>query len=212
MQPANTQYDKVALRYLALGDSYTIGEGVTANESFPYQLAAKLQTDSVSMVTPQIIARTGWTTSELQAAVNKENLSKNFNLVTLLIGVNDQYRNASVDQYRFEFRKILQQAIIFAGGNRTKVIVLSIPDWSVTPFAKNSDRSVTAISEEIDAFNAVNKEETVALGVSYVDITTASRKAASDRSLIAADGLHPSGKMYTEWVELITKQMKNAGR
>jgi len=101
---------------------------------------------------------------------------------------------------------------MFAGGNRTKVLVLSIPDWSATPFAKNSGRSVTAISEEIDAFNTVNKEETAALGVSYVDITTASRKASSDRSLIAADGLHPSGKMYTDWVELITMQMKNAGR
>jgi len=211
MQPADTQRNKVKLSYLALGDSYTVGEGVSTSESFPYQLVDKLRRDSISLATPKIIARTGWTTDELQAAIDKENLPKNFDLVTLLIGVNNQYRNYAIGQYRLEFRKLLQQAIMFAGDNKARVVVLSIPDWSVTPFAKNSGRSPADIAEAIDAFNSVNKEETAAVGVSYIDITPVSRKAASDRSLIAADGLHPSDKMYADWVELITAQLKNAG-
>ncbi len=211
MQPAKTQHNKVAFRYLALGDSYTIGEGVTRNEAFPYQLVAQLSQNGRQAAAPQMIARTGWTTGELQLVVNTYIPSANFDLVTLLIGVNNQYRGYPITQYRLEFEALLQQAITFAGGKANKVVVLSIPDWSVTPFAKNSDRSVTAIASEIDAFNAVNKEEATALGVSYIDITNVSRKAAFDSSLIAADGLHPSGKMYADWAKLITTYMKSSG-
>lgn len=187
------------LTYLALGDSYTIGEAVQLNESFPYQLAAQLKTYNLNVQTPKIIAKTGWTTDELQAAIKEANLQTSFDLVTLLIGVNNQYRGYSQTTYRAEFKALLQTALAFAGQNKKHVFVVSIPDWGVTPFGKNSGRDIQAIAQEIDAFNVVNKEETLALGISYTDITPASRNALTDASLVASDGLHPSGKMYGEW-------------
>lgn len=187
------------LTYLALGDSYTIGEAVQANESFPYQLAAQLKVQQLNVQTPKIIAKTGWTTDELQAAIKEANLNNSFDLVTLLIGVNNQYRGYSQTTYRQEFKALLQTALAFAGQNKKHVFVVSIPDWGVTPFGKNSGRDIQAIAQEIDAFNAINKEETLALGISYTDITPASRNALTDASLVASDGLHPSGKMYGEW-------------
>lgn len=201
---------KAELQYLALGDSYTIGEGVKTEESFPYQLTARLKNSTRPVALPRVIARTGWTTDELQQAVEKERPSTRFDLVTLLIGVNDQYSGYPINQYRVSFKTLLHQAIVFAGGDPKKVWVLSIPDWGVTPFGKNSGRSATAIAAEIDSFNAVCKEEAATLNVGYIEITTISRRASSDRSLIAADGLHPSAKMYTEWVTLITAAMKDA--
>lgn len=182
------------LTYLALGDSYTIGEAVSQQESFPYQLAAQLK-----IAAPKIIAKTGWTTGELQEAIKAENLNQNFDMVTLLIGVNNQYRGNSQTIYRKEFKELLQTAINFAGKNKKMVFVVSIPDWGVTPFGKSSGRNQQTIAQEIDAFNAIAKEETLAMGVSYTDITPGSRNAATDLSLIASDGLHPSGKMYKEW-------------
>lgn len=187
------------LTYLALGDSYTIGEAVTANESFPYQLTAQLKLQNLNVQTPKIIAKTGWTTDELQAAIKEASLKTSFDMVTLLIGVNNQYRGNSQSTYRKEFKELLQTAIAFAGNNKKHVFVVSIPDWGVTPFGKNSGRSTQTIAQEIDAFNAINKEETLALGISYTDITPGSRNALTDASLVASDGLHPSGKMYGEW-------------
>lgn len=187
------------LTYLALGDSYTIGEAVQANESFPYQLAAQLQAQHLNVQTPKIIAKTGWTTDELQAAIKEANLNTSFDLLTLLIGVNNQYRGYSQATYREEFKALLQTALAFSGQNKKHVFVVSIPDWGVTPFGKNSGRDIQTIAQEIDAFNAINKEETLALGISYTDITPASRNALTDASLVASDGLHPSGKMYGEW-------------
>jgi len=185
--------------YLALGDSYTIGESVAEDERWPNQLARAIGLDK-----PLIIAKTGWTTDELSAAIDKADPRGPYDLVTLLIGVNNQYRGRDAEQYRREFAALLARAIGFAGGNPSRVVVVSIPDWGVTPFAANRDRA--KIGAEIDHFNAINREETLKAKARYVDITPVSRRAATDPSLVAGDGLHPSGKMYAEWVKLITPE------
>src|SRR6185369_11796894 len=185
-------------RYLALGDSYTIGESVAESDRYPVQLAHALKIGE-----PQIIAKTGWTTDELNAAIDAADPKGPFDLVTLLIGVNHQYRGRSADEYRQQFAGLLHRAIGFAGGNARHVIVVSIPDWGVTPFAKDRDRA--KIAREIDQFNAINREEAARAGAKWVDITPVSRRAANDPSLVAGDGLHPSGKMYGEWVRLIVQ-------
>jgi lysophospholipase L1-like esterase len=181
-------------RYLALGDSYTIGESVPATDRFPVQVAHQL-----GLGDPEIIAKTGWTTDELNAAIDAANPQGPYELVTLLIGVNNQYRGRDAEQYRGEFAALLQRAIGFAGGDATKVMVVSIPDWGVTPFAEGRDRA--KIGAEIDRYNAINREETSRAGARYVDITPISR--GNDPTLVAGDGLHPSGKQYTEWVKLM---------
>jgi lysophospholipase L1-like esterase len=183
-----------APRYLALGDSYTIGESVAPADRFPHQLAREL-----GIAEPQIIAKTGWTTDELNAAIDAANPQGPFDLVTLLIGVNNQYRGRDAEQYRGEFAALLQRAIGFAGGDAKKVIVVSIPDWGVTPFAEGRDRA--KIASEIDRYNAINREEAARAGAKYVDITPISR--GGDPALVAEDKLHPSAKQYTEWVKLI---------
>ena len=187
------------LTYLALGDSYTIGEAVEQKLSFPYQLVSELATQNVFVTTPKIIAKTGWTTDELQSAIKVENVTQKFGIVTLLIGVNNQYRGNPQITYRKEFAALLQTAISYANGNKKHVFVVSIPDWGMTPFGKSSGKDIAKISAEIDAFNAIAKEETLAMNVSYTDITLGSRNAGTDLSLVATDGLHPSGKMYAEW-------------
>jgi lysophospholipase L1-like esterase len=201
----STKTDTTAgqLSYLALGDSYTIGEAVAQEQSFPYQLSANLNAQAIKVATPFIVARTGWTTDELQSAINSAALKPKYDIVTLLIGVNNQYRGYPIDAYRTEFRALLQRALAFAGGIKSHVFVVSIPDWGLTPFGKNSGRDVKKVSEQINAFNTVNKEETINVGISYTDITPSSRKVDTDVSLAASDGLHPSGKMYQEWVTLL---------
>ncbi len=191
------------LTYLALGDSYTIGEAVKAEESFPYQLVSQLKNVGLNFAAPKIIAKTGWTTDELQLAIKEAHLTQTYDVVTLLIGVNNQYRGYSTTTYRKEFAALLQTAITFAKQGKSSVFVVSIPDWGVTPFGKNSGKDIKLISKEIDAFNAINKEESLAMGVSYVDITPGSRNASTNLSLIASDGLHPSGKMYTDWASAL---------
>lgn len=195
------------LSYLALGDSYTVGEAVEQNESFPYQLAEILKGRGIEVATPKVIAKTGWTTDELRHAIQQEQISGTFDLVTLLIGVNNQYRGYSQETYRKEFAELLETAISFAAGKKENVYVASIPDWGVTEFAKNSGRDLETISNEIDAFNKINLQETEAKQVTYVDITPISRQAIKKQTLIATDGLHPSGKMYTEWAKLIAEQI-----
>ncbi|RZJ19808.1 MAG: SGNH/GDSL hydrolase family protein [Acinetobacter sp.] len=199
-----------SLTYLALGDSYTIGEAVTAQESFPYQLVSQLKGQGFSFDVPKIIAKTGWTTDELQAAIKTENIAQTYDVVTLLIGVNNQYRGYSETTYRKEFKELLQTALTFAKGNKSRVFVVSIPDWGVTPFGKNSGKDIKIIAQQIDAFNFINKEETLAMGISYVDITVDSRVALTDISLIAKDGLHPSGKMYGEWSAALLPAIKKS--
>ncbi|HZQ10114.1 MAG TPA: SGNH/GDSL hydrolase family protein [Anaerolineae bacterium] len=187
------------MRYLALGDSYTIGESVSAHERFPVQLARRLREQGIQIDEPQIIARTGWTTDELERAILQNPPPGPFDLVTLLIGVNNQYRGRDAEEYRREFVGLLERAIAFAGNNPARVIVISIPDWGMTPFGRNRKN----VSAEIDMFNAINQSEATARGVHYVNITPISRKAENDTSLIAGDGLHPSGKMYSQWVDLL---------
>lgn len=192
------------LSYLALGDSYTIGEAVEQSKSFPYQLAAQLKAKGTAVKNPVIIAKTGWTTSELQEGIKSAALKQQFDIVTLLIGVNNQYRGESEEVYRKEFKELLQAAIGFAAKGSSRVFVVSIPDWGVTPFGQQSGRDVAQIAKEIDAFNAINKEETLKAGVSYTDITPASKQAQNDHTLVTTDGLHPSGKMYFDWAVNVT--------
>ncbi len=187
------------INYLALGDSYTVGEAEPQAQSFPYQLADSLRIAGyINTNDPQIIAVTGWTTLNLITAINVHApLQHNFSFVTLLIGVNDQFQGNTQSSYRTNFVQLLNTAISYAGGDKTRVFVLSIPDYGVTPFAGGQD---AVIGPEIDAFNAINREESGNAGVNYLDITGISREAAIDLSLIAPDGLHPSGKMYTQWI------------
>lgn len=187
-------------RFLALGDSYTIGEAVAPEERWPAQLRRRLAEAGIAIGEPEIIAVTGWTTGELAAGMDAAAPSGPRDLVSLLIGVNNQYRGLDVGEYRAEFRALLARAIALAGNPR-RVIVLSIPDWGVTPFAEGRDRA--AIATGIDRFNAVNREEAAAAGARYVDVTAVSRRAAADASLTASDGLHPSGAMYAAWAELV---------
>lgn len=186
--------------YLALGDSYTIGESVKQLESFPYLLAASLQTKDLQ-IAPTVIAQTGWTTGDLLKAIAREKPHNSYAFVTLLIGVNNQYRGYSKEEYRKEFNELLQKAVHFAGNKRERVFVLSIPDWSVTDYAKTNGFDLQKVATEIDAFNAINKQETLAMGIVYIDITAYSRLAKNNASLIASDGLHPSQKMYAGWVK-----------
>lgn len=188
------------IRFLALGDSYTIGEGVEAGERWPAQLAALLRARGIAMAEPEIVARTGWTTDELDAAIDVAAPRGPYGLVTLLIGVNNQYRGGAESIYRTQFTALLRRAIGFAGGDASRVVVLSIPDWSVTPFAEGRDRS--HIASEIDVFNAAAHEITVGRGARWVDVTPASRRAGSDTAMLVADGLHPSGRQYARWAEL----------
>lgn len=193
------------LSYLALGDSYTIGESVAEADRWPVQLAALLTKKGVAVAPPRIVARTGWTTDELKSQIIAEKITQTYNLVSLLIGVNNQYRGRSVEQFRTEFVDLLNTALKFADNNPSRVLVVSIPDWGFTPFGGNGmDKK---ISEQIDLFNAVKKVETQKKGVLFVDITPISRQALTDGSLIAKDKLHPSGKMYQLWVEKIAPEL-----
>lgn len=186
------------IKYLALGDSYTIGEGVEYGGNFPNQLVAMLRVEGIPTDEVEIIARTGWTTFELQAYLEQYPPSLPvYDIVTLLIGVNNQYRGLSVEQYAADFESLLQYAIGKAGDQKERVVVLSIPDWGVTPFAKNRDRD--GIAKKIDLFNSVKKEICDAYQITFIEITEDSRKAAEDEDLLAPDGLHPSGYMYASW-------------
>jgi lysophospholipase L1-like esterase len=189
-----------AFRYLALGDSYTIGESVLAEERWPNQLAKSLQSDGIQ-VEVTIIARTGWTTLELWQGIQAQEIQPPYDLVSLLIGVNNQYRGYDLNEYRDQFHFLLNQSIEYAGGNVNRVAVLSVPDWGVTPFAANRDGG--QIAKEIDEFNLANRGLSEKAGVHYVDVTPISRQAINDSELIAADGLHPSGKMYALWAEIV---------
>lgn len=189
-----------SLRILALGDSYTIGESVAENERWPDRLAAMLSEKNIQ-TDVTIIARTGWTTSELWQGIQVDPPRGRYDLVSLLIGVNNQYRGYDINKYRDEFRFLLEKAIEYAGGKPEHVILLSIPDWGVTPFASGRDRD--KIANDIDAFNLINLDESKKMGVHYVDVTLVSREALNDPGLVAGDGLHPSGKMYAEWAKLV---------
>lgn len=186
--------------YLALGDSYTIGESVPQDDRWGEQLVDLLREQNIDVGDPVTIARTGWTTSDLAGAIKKSNPEPGFDLVSLLIGVNNQYRGQSLATYRTEFRDLLQTAIRLAGSNPNNVVVLSIPDWGATPFGSRSNPQ--QIAQEIDAFNAVAKDEAQKAGVAFVNITPLTRQFGNDASYVANDGLHYSGKMHREWALL----------
>ena len=195
-----------AYSYLALGDSYTIGHSVLGSENFPNQTVQLLNQQNYNFKLPEIVAKTGWTTDELQNRINDYIFSPPYDFVTLLIGVNNQYRGRSVENYNPEFESLLKKAIQFAGDKADHVIVLSIPDWGVTPFAEGRDRA--QIAREIDDYNAANKLISENYKVHYIDITPGTREATSDPSLLSSDGLHPSAKEYKRWAEKISAIMK----
>jgi lysophospholipase L1-like esterase len=184
-----------------LGDSYTIGEGVDPALRWPVRLAERLRSAGVAIATPEIVARTGWTTSELAVGIDGATPQGPFDIVTLLIGVNDQFRGRPVELFRQGFNSLLQRAIAFAGDSPSTVVVVSIPDWGVTPFASGMDRG--RIAAEIDLYNQTAREETVLSGARFIDITGISREAETDLELLGPDRLHPSGVMYGRWVDLI---------
>ncbi len=190
----------IPLKFLALGDSYTIGESVATAERWPVVLAERLKEKGVSIEVPEIIATTGWTTDELKDGIEKAGPEGSYDLVSLLIGVNNQYRGYDTAVYEKEFRELLNIALGFAE-KRSRVFVVSIPDYGVTPFGKEKDPK--KISQEIDLYNQINKDLSSKAGVQYFDITGISRQAADDPELVADDGLHPSGKMYRQWVNII---------
>lgn len=187
--------------FLALGDSYTIGESVKATERWPEQLVTDLRAKGLTLDSLQIIARTGWTTDELLLGVLESPVLPQYDLVTVMVGVNNQYRGRSLDNFRNELSILLEKSIQYAGDDRQRVFVLSIPDWGVTPFAGTRDKA--KIASEIDAFNAEIIQLCKAFQLHYIDVTEISRQASVDSTLIATDGLHPSGKMYAKWVEKI---------
>jgi lysophospholipase L1-like esterase len=193
--------------FLALGDSYTIGEGIPATGRFPEQTVQLLKNDSLPFAAPETIARTGWTTGNLlQALAATPPTRTRYDAVTLLIGVNNQFQRRSQAEYAAEFNTLLQKAIQFAGNDTKRVTVLSIPDWGVTPFAAGYDRALVAA--QIDSFNRINRQTALQSRVNYIDITPLSRQAATDASLLAPDGLHPSAEMYRRWAQLLLPIVK----
>lgn len=202
----DTTSGKKIYAWLALGDSYTIGESVNEAERFPAQTISLLNNNDKNFSQPKYIATTGWTTLDLLNAIEKENLQQQFDVVSLLIGVNDQYQHLDTAGYRKRFTECLQKAIALAGNKINHVFVLSIPDYSVTPFAKDGDTA--QIKKEIDAFNAINKEITLSYKISYTDIIPFTHEAKTDASIIAGDGLHPSGKEYAKWAALLVPEIE----
>jgi lysophospholipase L1-like esterase len=194
------------LKYLALGDSYTIGESVNEDERWPVQLVDSLAVRSIIVDKPTIIATTGWRTDNLKNAIDIAALKPGYDLVSLLIGVNNQYQGRSLDEYAPEFEDLLKTAIRLANNKRENVFVVSIPDYGFTPFGKEKQPQ---ISRELDEFNTVNKQITGKYGVMYIDITPISRNGLSDPALVAQDGLHPSGKQYALWVNRIAEKVKS---
>lgn len=187
----------MAYTYLALGDSYTIGEQVPLHESFPYQALQLLRKAGKAFHAPEIIAKTGWTTDELNDQINQSIFLESYDIVTLLIGVNNQYRGRKSNEFKIEFNNLLQRAIGFAGGKNEQVFVLSIPDWGVTPFAKERDTKQIAL--EIDQYNEQCKLVAEENNCHFIDITTAQRIDGNNPDFLAGDGLHPSGEEYAKW-------------
>ena len=208
---ATPSQEAPAARYLALGDSYTIGEGIAPEGRWPAQLVAQLRASGLAIDDPRIIATTGWTTDELSAALDAtEPLSADWDMVSLLIGVNNQYRGRDADDYAREFAALLERAIGYAGGRERRVFVLAIPDWGVTPFAIEADRDRAAIARELDAYNAIAADVCARRGVTFVDIAPVSRARGAEAAMLADDGLHPSAALYAEWAQLALPTARDA--
>jgi lysophospholipase L1-like esterase len=195
-----------AKKYLALGDSYTIGQSVAATERFPAQIQQQLVQQNIPLYIVEYIATTGWTTLNLQAGINSQNPQSIYDAVSLLIGVNDQYQTHDTTNYRNRFANLVAKAINLAGNRKERVFILSIPDYSVTPFVPSANKA--QISKEIDWFNAINNDVAQYFGVSYTNITPSSREAVTNTDLIANDGLHPSGLEYKKWAAMLVPKMR----
>ena len=194
----------VNIKFLALGDSYTIGESVAENERWPEQLAAALRAKGKQVDKPRIIGVTGWRTDQLKKAIEDANLKHSYDLVSLLIGVNNQYQGKSAESYAPEFEELLLTAVTLADGKKENVFVVSIPDYGFTPYGKPKQKEIT---QAIDQFNVVNKSITQKQGIRYIEITDLTRQGLEKPEYVAADGLHPSGKMYSLWVERMVKSL-----
>ncbi len=194
---------------LALGDSYTKGESVPLAQNFPNQLKTQLDADDYKVIGLKIIAQTGWRTDQLQNAIQNQNpeiKDSTFSLVTLCIGVNNQYQGGNPEIYRIEFEQLLNIALTRAGGRRERVFVVSIPDYAYTPFGQGN----ATISQQIDQFNTINQSITLQYGIAYVNITDISRQGLQTPGLVASDGLHPSASQYTAWVSKLLPYVKTA--
>lgn len=201
--------NKASLRYLALGDSYTIGEALAVEDSWPMQWAHALRANGMDIIDPGIIAKTGWTTDELSAAIDEAEANSAirppYDLVSLLIGVNNQYRGRSSENYREEFSGLLKRAIAYAGNKKSHVFVVSIPDWGITEFGQKSGRDLAQIARELDTYNQINREVSKQAGVHWVDISKVTREIGADPKFYAEDGLHPSRALYALWVKELLK-------
>ncbi len=193
--------------YLALGDSYTIGEALPLYESFPYQATQILRNKDFHFHAPEIIAKTGWTTAELADHLLHTKLNEHYDFVTLLIGVNNQYRGLSLDDYRSDFEFLIKKALHFANNKTERVLVISIPDWGATPFAKGKD--IKQIAIEIDQFNEAKKRLSEQFGIDYIDITDSQRADCNETDFIAPDKLHPSAKEYAKWAEQVADKFSS---
>lgn len=206
---ACTTTHKKEISYLALGDSYTIGESVDPSLRWPVQLADELRKEGFDVSSPKIIAKTGWTTDELLAAMDTATFKPPYHLVSVLTGVNNQYRGRDTANYRHELEIVLDRAVYLAGGKKERVFIVSIPDWGVMPFAIENGRDPERIAREIELFNQVKKEVSSEKGLKYINITDISREVFSKPEYIADDGLHPSAEMYTAWVQRILPLVKD---
>lgn len=198
-----------SLKYLALGDSYTIGEALAVEDSWPMQWAQALRANGIAIADPGIIAKTGWTTDELSEAIDEaesnSTITPPYHLVSLSIGVNNQYRERSSENYREEFSALLQRAIAFAGNKTSQVLVVSIPDWGISEFGQKSGRDVAQIARELDSYNHINAVLSKNAGVHWVDISTVTREVGGDQKFYAEDGLHPSRALHALWVKELLK-------
>ncbi len=193
------------ITYLALGDSYTIGESVEISERWPVQLAKRLNDQGIEIAEPKIIATTGWRTDDLQKGIKEDKeLLETYDLVSLLIGVNNQYQGKPISQYKKEFEELINTAIKFAENNPKRVFVVSIPDYGKTPFGAAKEEQ---IAKELDEYNRIAKHIALSYGIPFFNITPISRKAKERPELVAKDKLHPSGKMYSEWVALFANDV-----
>jgi lysophospholipase L1-like esterase len=208
-QRSEMMNDEKVISYLALGDSYTIGESVPRKDRWPEQLVKRLRKDSVKIDDPIIIATTGWTTDELKKAIVQADLKDKYDFVTILIGVNNQYRGYSINQYEVEFKELIETAVGFAKGNPNNVLVISIPDYGVTKFARERGLDEQKIGKELDEYNAIAEKISTLRNVKFFNITQHSKNAKIDEELVASDGLHPSGKMYEHWVNTIYSHVFN---
>ena len=214
---ADQQSDNTAVnrskdyRYLALGDSYTVGEGVPQEDSFPYQTGYLLEKAGVPITNIDIIARTGWTSGELLQEIRQRNLSPGaFELVSLLIGVNNQYRGLSLEQFETELKQLTETSLDLTNRGRAGMVLISIPDWGVTPFADSGTREKASISREIDAYNQIVKKLAADFQIPYLDITARYRAIGGKPANLAPDKLHPSGQIYAAWAGLLSKVFQKA--